>query len=218
MRISGGSFRGRTLKAPPGDLLRPTQDAVREAAFSMLAAVVPGCSFLDLYAGTGAVGLEAASRGAARVAWVERNPRCLRALEANAAACLGSPLPPAMRVFRADVSAWIRRPPLPKASVDVVFADPPYVEREGDADSLPALAEAVAASGILAPVSFFVAEQRAGTPLAVPAGFSLLASRRYGRTSLSLLRRDAPETAPAPGSAETDAPDPASVHPPRPET
>ena len=208
MRISGGSFRGRTLRAPPGDLLRPTQDAVREAAFSMLAAVVPGCSFLDLYAGTGAVGLEAASRGAARVAWVERNPKCLRALEANAAACLGSPLPPAMRVFRADVSVWICRPPLPPRSVDVVFADPPYVEREGDADSLPALAEAVAASGILAPVSFFVAEQRAGTPFAVPGGFSLLASRRYGRTSLSLLRRDAPEPGRVAGSATPDAPEP----------
>lgn len=191
MRISGGRFRGRTLKTPPDGVLRPTQDAVREAAFSMLAAVVPGCSFLDLYAGTGAVGLEAASRGAARVAWVEKNPKALRALEANVAACCGSPAPPEMRIFRADAAAWLKRPPLPQKSVDVVFADPPYVENEGDADGLPALAVALAESGILAPVSFFVAEQRAGTPFAVPDGFALLASRRYGRTSLTLLRRDA---------------------------
>ena len=191
MRISGGNFRGRVLRAPPEGVLRPTQDSVREAAFSMLSAVVPGCSFLDLYAGTGAVGLEAASRGAARVAWVEKNQKSLRVLEANAAACLGSPLPPGMRVFRADVAMWLRRPPLPPGSVDVVFADPPYVENEGEADGLPALAAAVAASGILAPTSFFVAEQRAGTPFAAPEGFELLTSRRYGRTSLSLLRRDA---------------------------
>ena len=64
MRIAGGTLRGRILAAPPDGVLRPTQDAVREALFSMLAAVLPGASFLDLYAGTGAVGLEAWSRGA----------------------------------------------------------------------------------------------------------------------------------------------------------
>ena len=197
MRISGGTFRGRGLKAPPGDFMRPTQDAVREAAFSMLAAVVPGCSFLDLYAGTGAVGLEAASRGAAKVAWVEKNPKSLRALEANVAACLGGTLPPGMRIFRSDVLAFLRRPALPPGSVDVVFADPPYVENEGDADGMTALAEAAAASGILAPVSFFVAEQRAGTPLPAPQGFGTVASRRYGRTTLTILKRVA-DGAPAP--------------------
>ena len=122
MRIAGGTLRGRTLKAPPGDVLRPTQDAVREALFSMLASVVPGCSFLDLYAGTGAVGLEAFSRGAAAATWVERSPRSLRLLEANLAACCGSPLPPGLRVVRADVAAWLRRPDLPPGSVDVAFA------------------------------------------------------------------------------------------------
>ncbi|MBR1608286.1 MAG: RsmD family RNA methyltransferase, partial [Kiritimatiellae bacterium] len=94
MRISGGSLRGRPLVSPPEGVMRPTQDAVREAVFSMLAAVVQDCGFLDLFAGTGAVGLEAWSRGAARVTWVENGPRSLRALSANLAKCCGEPLPP----------------------------------------------------------------------------------------------------------------------------
>ena len=192
MRIAGGSLRGRILAAPPDGVLRPTQDAVREALFSMLASVLPGSSFLDLYAGTGAVGLEAWSRGAGSVAWVERSPRSLRTLEANLARCFGEAgAPPALRLFRADVGAWLKRPALPPGSVSIVFADPPYVEREGEPDGMSALLAAVRDSGLLAPVSFFVAEQRAGTPLPACEGFDLLRDRRYGRTQLSLFRRDA---------------------------
>ena len=194
MRIAGGTLRGRTLKAPPGDVLRPTQDAVREALFSMLASVVPGCSFLDLYAGTGAVGLEAFSRGAAAATWVERSPRSLRLLEANLAACCGSPLPPGLRVVRADVAAWLRRPDLPPGSVDVAFADPPYVEREGEDDGMSAQLASLRDSGLLAPRAFFAAEQRDRTPPPVCEGFETIVSRRYGRTSLTILRTrpDAP--------------------------
>ena len=192
MRIAGGSLRGRILAAPPDGVLRPTQDAVRAALFSMLAAVLPGASFLDLYAGTGAVGLEAWSRGAGAVAWVERSPRSLRTLEANLAKCFGAAgASPALRLFRADVGAWLKRPALPPGSVSIVFADPPYVEREGEPDGMSALLAAVRDSGLLAPVSFFVAEQRAGTPLPACEGFDLLRDRRYGRTQLSLFRRDA---------------------------
>jgi len=192
VRIAGGSLRGRILAAPPDGVLRPTQDAVREALFSMLASVLPGASFLDLYAGTGAVGLEAWSRGAGAVAWVERSPRSLRTLEANLEKCFGEAgAPPALRLFRAEVGAWLKRPALPPGSVSIVFADPPYVEREGEPDGMSALLAAVRDSGLLAPVSFFVAEQRAGTPLPACEGFDLLRDRRYGRTQLSLFRRDA---------------------------
>ena len=193
MRISGGKFRGRLLKTPPDCVLRPTQDAVREALFSMLASFLPGRFFLDLFAGTGAVGLEAESRGASGVAWVEKNPKALKALEANVAALCGSPLPPRLRVFRSDVAAWLARPPLAARSVDVVFADPPYAPHDAEADSMPELASAVAASGILALGAFFVAEQRESTPLAVPDGFALVTRRRYGRTALSLLKWTAEE-------------------------
>ena len=75
--------------------------------------------------------------------------------------------------------------------MSIVFADPPYVEREGEPDGMSALLAALRDSGLLAPVSFFVAEQRAGTPLPACEGFDLLRDRRYGRTQLSLFRRDA---------------------------
>ncbi len=189
MRVAGGSLRGRVLAVPPGDAMRPTQDAVREAVFSMLAAVLPGCGFLDLYAGTGAVGIEAWSRGAARVAWVESAPKSLRCLERNVAALCGTQAPEKLRVFRADVSAWLRRPTLPDGSVDIVFADPPYVGREGESDGMSALLAASAASGMLAPRSFFVAEQRAGTPPPSSPEWETICVRRYGRTQIALLRR-----------------------------
>lgn len=192
MRVAGGTLRGRTLAAPVSDELRPTQDAVREAVFSMLRAVLPGCSFLDLYAGTGAVGLEALSRGAARVTWVERAPRSLRLLERNARSLCGDPLPQELRIVRSDVSAWLRHPDLPPGSVSVVYADPPYVPREGDPDALGADMAALASSGLLAPAAFFVAEQRARTPVPAAPGFGLLDSRRYGKTQISLFRRTEP--------------------------
>ena len=85
MRVSGGALGGRRIEVPGGDRVRPTQDMVRQALFSSLAALVPECRFLDLFAGSGAVGLEAWSRGAAHVTWVERDPRTLAVLRGNVA-------------------------------------------------------------------------------------------------------------------------------------
>jgi 16S rRNA (guanine(966)-N(2))-methyltransferase RsmD len=83
MRVTGGTLGGRLLKVPKGDAVRPTQDMVRQALFSSFATLVPGSRFLDLFAGSGAVGLEAWSRGAAYVCWVESDPRAFRVLKEN---------------------------------------------------------------------------------------------------------------------------------------
>lgn len=190
MRIAGGTIRGRTLSAPSGDFLRPTQDAVREAVFSMLANVLPGSRFLDLYAGTGAVGLEAWSRGAKEVTWVEKAPRSLKLIERNLAACCGNPIPAGLRLVRSDVSAWVRHPDLAPESIDIVYADPPYVEKEGEADGMGALLSSILASGILAPTAFFLAEQRDRTPVPECEGFTKLSTRRYGKTIVTLYRHD----------------------------
>lgn len=126
MRISGGPARGIPLRVPPGDAVRPATDGMRQAVFSSLAARVPGARFFDLFAGSGAYGLEALSRGAAGGVFVEKNARAAACLRANlAAVCksLGRTEREAAAVLTLDVfSAPLAAQPAP----DLVFVDPPY--------------------------------------------------------------------------------------------
>jgi len=121
MRIVAGEFGGRRLLVPKDGRVRPTADRVREAWMSILADALPQARVLDLYAGSGALGLEALSRGAASADFVELNPPSLRALEANIAALgVGNQA----RVHRGDALRFADR--LGLAAYDVAFADPPY--------------------------------------------------------------------------------------------
>ena len=105
MRIIAGTYRSRTLAAPPGMSTRPTSDRLRETLFNVLAPRIEGAAFLDLFAGSGAVGLEALSRGAARVTFVERAPAALKVLDGNLAR-LG--IGGGVRVYRKSVGAFLR--------------------------------------------------------------------------------------------------------------
>lgn len=122
MRIIAGVARGRKLLAPPGERTRPLLDRVREALFSILSDRVEGAECLDLYAGTGSIGLEALSRGAAAVTFVERGAPALECLRANVAA-LG--FDERARIRRARVEEHLEREP---GRYDLVFFDPPYAE------------------------------------------------------------------------------------------
>jgi len=124
MRIIAGSHRSRTLQAPPGLSTRPTSDRLRETLFNVLAPRIEGAAFLDLYAGSGAVGIEAMSRGAARVEFVERAPAALAVLRGNLAK-LG--VTAGFRIHGGSVGTVLRRmKPDAGAAFDVVFLDPPY--------------------------------------------------------------------------------------------
>jgi 16S rRNA (guanine(966)-N(2))-methyltransferase RsmD len=124
MRIIAGSYRSRALAAPPGLATRPTSDRLRETLFNVLAPRIQDAVFLDLYAGSGAVGIEALSRGAARVEFVERAPAALAVLSANLAK-LG--VTAGFRVHNRSVGAFLQRPRLEDgAGFDLVFLDPPY--------------------------------------------------------------------------------------------
>jgi len=121
MRVIAGALKGRRLLAPDWPGLRPTSDKLRETLFNVIAARVPGARVLDGYAGTGAVGIEALSRGAAHVTFVERDPRAIRLVESNLAAC---GISDRYAIIRAGFAETER---LPAGGVfDVIFLDPPY--------------------------------------------------------------------------------------------
>lgn len=121
MRIVAGEFRGRRLRPPPDARVRPTADRVREAWLNIVEPSLPGARVLDLFAGSGALGLEALSRGAAHATFVELHPASLAALRANITALA---VEPRVTVRRADVLRFVRR--LDPGAFDVAFADPPY--------------------------------------------------------------------------------------------
>jgi 16S rRNA (guanine(966)-N(2))-methyltransferase RsmD len=158
MRIIAGSLRSRVLEAPPGLATRPTSDRLRETLFNVLAPRIQGAAFLDLYAGSGAVGIEALSRGAARVEFVERAPAALKVLRGNLEK-LG--LTTGFRIHAAPVGATLRRIGAPERRpepCEVVFLDPPYDAAQEYAATLGLLGGS--ASGLLAVDALVIAEHR----------------------------------------------------------
>jgi 16S rRNA (guanine966-N2)-methyltransferase len=191
-RIIGGSAGGRRLRTPNGEATRPTSDRVREALFSTLEAdlgALTGLRFLDLYAGSGAVGLEAMSRGAGVVTAVESDRRTARLVEENATT---------LRFRTVEVLAQTVGKVLaqhPRAPYDVVVADPPYALDEADLES--ALAQLVEQEW-LATGAVLVVERssRTGEP-AWPAGLVRDREKKYGETVLWYVRADVPRADPA---------------------
>lgn len=189
MRIVGGRHKGRRLTAPAGRDTRPTTDRVREALFDLLAhgawradddPAIDGARVLDGFCGTGALGLEALSRGAALAVFVDNGAPALAALRDNIAT-LGEA--DRARTLRADLT----RPPPPPSSLGagatLAFLDPPY-GRDLPAPTLAALAQ----RGWLAPGAICVVELAARDNFVPPDGFAPLDDRRYGDTRIVLLR------------------------------
>jgi len=170
MRVVAGLWGGRRLVAPPGNDTRPTSDKVRQAVFNMLdsAGLIDGAVVVDLFAGSGAMGLEALSRGAARCTFVERNRAALEALRANVEA-LGAQAQTS--VVAGDAAASGPR----CAAADVVFVDPPY-----QFDGWESLLSTVAAPDLIA---------ESDREIPAPAGWEQVRVRRYGRTCITWLHR-----------------------------
>jgi 16S rRNA (guanine966-N2)-methyltransferase len=199
-RIIGGVARGRVLRTPPGDATRPTASRVREALFSSLESSLgslQGVTFLDLYAGSGAVGLEAASRGAARVTSVERNRPVAALIAANARTLRLEQVD----VVTASVSALALASRGTGPAYQVVFLDPPYDEpNDAVADALARLGPA----GWVAEGAIVVVERSRRSPAwSWPEGFDAVRDRRYGDTILWYGRRESPHHAVA-GEAVSD--------------
>jgi 16S rRNA (guanine966-N2)-methyltransferase len=189
MRVVGGRHRGRRLIAPPGDTVRPTSDRAREALFNILSHgdfAAAGSPFadenvLDAFAGTGAFGLEALSRGAARAAFIETDRAALSTLRQNIAALDEED---AAHVVAGDAT----RPPRAPFACALAFLDPPY--RSGLA--VTALA-ALTQMGWLGPRAVAVVEVAANEEFAAPEGFAMIDERKYGAARLHFLRREGGE-------------------------
>jgi 16S rRNA (guanine966-N2)-methyltransferase len=180
MRIISGILRNRQFEVPAQGL-RPTKEMVREAVFSVLAARIPGARVLDLFAGSGALGLEAWSRGAACVTAVEKNSNVWKNLNQNFQG-LESPGLGKWEAIRADVYEYLKRAE-GSFEYDLIFADPPYEEAD-----LPRLLTAVAER--LASTGLLMFEMRSRTPADIPADWAVVKDKKYGGTRMLFLQRN----------------------------
>jgi 16S rRNA (guanine966-N2)-methyltransferase len=183
MRIIAGRWKGRALVAPPGLATRPTSDRARQAIFDQLwhapwagRAVVENAMVLDGFAGTGAMGLEALSRSAARAFFMEQDRAALAALRTNITACKAGD---ACRVIAGDVTA----PPISAAPCTLVFLDPPYGK-----GLVPRALAVLLAKGWIAPGALIIAETGRDEENAIPPSFEVLSTRDHGAARLSALR------------------------------
>lgn len=173
MRVIAGTYRSRPLEAPAGLTTRPTSDRLRETLFNVLAPRIEGARFLDLYAGSGAVGIEALSRGASEVVLVEKAHGALRVLRANLQRMA---IAEAVSVVATSVSTFLEREAAADA-FDIIFLDPPYELEKEYAATLAAVGGR--AQALLAPRGIVIAEHRRKTTL--PDGYGQLTRTRLLR-------------------------------------
>jgi 16S rRNA (guanine966-N2)-methyltransferase len=187
MRVIGGEFRGRRLVAPGAPSVRPTSDRVREAVFDILFSLggVEGTQVLDLFAGSGAMGIEALSRGASSVTLVERDPDAVAVIRQNLASvgAADAERDGTVTVIRADVDRWVATT---ASRYDLVLCDPPYAY-DGWSALVPRL-----------PGDLAVLES--GVDLVSEEGWGVVKTRRYGSTLVTVVQPDQPDRVPPKGA------------------
>ena len=179
MRIIAGEAKGRKLYAPGGEDTRPTADRIRESVFGILGPRVLEARVLDLFGGTGALALEALSRGAARATIVDSSVKAVACIRRNAEAVLGADMA-RVEIFRADYRQAIERLAQP---FDLVFLDPPYRMETAYGDALTRLRQ----RGLLAEGALAILERAEARAIALPEGFSVRDARRYGETCVEFI-------------------------------
>jgi 16S rRNA (guanine(966)-N(2))-methyltransferase RsmD len=190
LRIISGEFGGRYIKAPPGQRTRPTAQMAREALFSIIAANVPDAVFVDLFSGSGAVGIEALSRGASKAVFADNDRRCCDVIRANlsnlslnrsAAVVCADVMEP--RAFCRKLGAGLHS--VGASGADIVFADPPYAL--SDLRGLPA---AIASLNLSKPECVIVIEHGCQSLMPeIAGGYVKYQAKRYGDTAMSLYRQ-----------------------------
>lgn len=183
MRIISGEARGRTLFAPPGDQTRPTSDKIRGSLFNILGMNVPDAQVADLFGGTGALSLEALSRGAKHAVIVESGRQAFEVIRRNAKNVLKDEMDSRAKIMKMDYRSAIAQ--LAGYRFDLVFLDPPYRMTEAYADAIDRL-DAIDA---LHDDTIIVAERRHDAAVEFPQGYEIYDTRNYGETSIDFVRR-----------------------------
>ena len=183
MRIISGEARGRTLFAPAGDQTRPTSDKLRGSLFNILNGCVESAEVLDLFGGTGALALEALSRGAARAVIVDSSRAAIEAIRRNAGNVLKDELDQRALILKMDYRSAISG--MSGRSFDLVFLDPPYRMTDSYGDAIGRLDRA----GAIAEDAVIVCERRHDAAIHLPEGFEVYDSRSYGETAIDFVRR-----------------------------
>jgi 16S rRNA (guanine966-N2)-methyltransferase len=181
MRVMSGSARGTMLHVP-GSELRPTMDKVKGAIFSSLQDLIPDARVLDLFAGTGSLGIEALSRGAAEVVFVESDRRACDTIRKNLEKTRLK-----ANIHNGDVFSYLDRLAAP-ASFDLILADPPYAKYEGEREFTPELLTNQGLRNALKPGGIFVLEHLPGKGLPTYAEWDCFRDKRYGATAVAFLR------------------------------
>ena len=180
MRVVSGNLRGMKLNTIDGDSTRPTRDVVKEALFSIIQSYVPGAIFLDLFAGSGAIGIEALSRGAKEAIFIDLNPKCTAVIRENVAK---GKVEDSSRIYNTDYKIALKK--LQNSKIDIIYVDPPYNKSMG-IDAIERISE----YDILADEGIIIIET--DTNEEVPGfigNYEKFNYKRYGRNILSLYRR-----------------------------
>lgn len=175
LRIIGGNWRGRKITFPQDDVIRPTGDRIRETLFNWLMHEVPGARCLDLFAGSGALGFEALSRGAALVTWVEENPKIAQHIQDNAEKLAAEEAN--YQLIISNAYEWVTQPLEP---YDIIFLDPPFSD-----ERLEDLLTKIAISG-LAKQSIYIETAKPLEPEILPDNWQLLRQKSTGAVSYAL--------------------------------
>ncbi|MBR5218183.1 MAG: 16S rRNA (guanine(966)-N(2))-methyltransferase RsmD [Clostridia bacterium] len=179
MRVISGTARGRRLVTKPGEDTRPTADRVKEAVFSMLQNRIYASRVLDLFAGSGALGIEALSRGAEHAVFVEKDSEAARVVEKN---LKDTRLWDKSRLIKGDALVYLSGA---KESFDIIFIDPPYAAGlYGDVFSL------ICSGGLLAPDGIIISEHKTGCEIPVCPPLTQVSDRKYGNVSVAILKKE----------------------------
>lgn len=184
MRVIAGSARSIPLKTLEGLETRPTQDRIKETLFNILQSDIPGCRFLDLFAGSGAIGIEAASRGASRAVFLEKNPRAVSIIQQN---LKNTRLEDRSAIYKGDLFQTLLQLPLREEAFDIIFMDPPY-RQELEKQVLTLLKD----SPLIDEYTTIIVEASLDTPFSYLSdlGYSLVREKKYKTNKHLFLSRN----------------------------